>query len=78
MASHDPHHPDNLHTASTGLHPAIYLGLAGLCLWLIVSAWAFFGSRPVRGLFGRGRDRIFPDRLRHSVRDVARVAPQYA
>jgi hypothetical protein len=41
MASHDPHHLD---TASTGLHPAIYLGLVGLCLWLIVSAWAFFGS----------------------------------
>jgi len=40
MAYHDtPHHP-----VSDGLHPAIYVGLAVLALWFVVSAWAFFGS----------------------------------
>ena len=41
MAHHDAHHPV---TVSNGLHPAIYLGLAGFSLWLVVSAWVFFGS----------------------------------
>ena len=39
MAFHDDHHP-----VSDGLHPAIYVGLAGFSLWLVVSAWVFFGS----------------------------------
>ena len=42
MPDHDAHHPD---AASTGLHSAIYAALAGLCLWLVVSAWVFFGSQ---------------------------------
>jgi hypothetical protein len=29
---------------SNGLHPAIYAGLAVFSLWLVVSAWVFFGS----------------------------------
>src|SRR5690242_18402001 len=41
MADHDAHPRD---TVSNELHPAIYAGLAGLCLWLMVSAWVFFGS----------------------------------
>ena len=34
-----PHHP-----VSKGLHPEIYIGLAVLALWFVVSAWVFFGS----------------------------------
>ncbi len=41
MAHHDAHRPI---TVSNGLHPAIYAGLAGFSLWLVVSAWVFFGS----------------------------------
>jgi hypothetical protein len=44
MAYHDAHHHTD-HPVTDGLHPAIYLGLAGTCLWLIVSAWVFFGSQ---------------------------------
>jgi hypothetical protein len=43
MACHDVHH-DTHHPVSDGLHPAIYAGLAVLALWLVVSAWVFFGS----------------------------------
>jgi len=39
MAFHDDHHP-----VSDGLHPVIYVGLAVASLWLVVSAWVFFGS----------------------------------
>jgi hypothetical protein len=31
-------------TAFDDLHPVIYKALAGLALWLVVSAWVFFGS----------------------------------
>ena len=41
MAYRDVHHPV---TVSDGLHPAIYKALAGLSLWLVVSAWVFFGT----------------------------------
>jgi hypothetical protein len=43
MAHQDTHH-DVPYPISDGLHPAIYVGLAVLVLWLIVSAWVFFGS----------------------------------
>ena len=43
MSSHDTHH-DARHPVSDGLHPAIYAGIAILALWLMVSAWVFFGS----------------------------------
>jgi len=43
MAHHDTHH-DAHHPVSDGLHPAIYVGLAVLSLWLVISAWVFFGS----------------------------------
>jgi hypothetical protein len=43
MAYRDVRH-DSHHLVSNGLHPAIYAGLAGLSLWLVVSAWIFFGS----------------------------------
>jgi hypothetical protein len=39
MAYHDSRHP-----VSDDLHPAIYKALAGLALWLVISAWVFFGS----------------------------------
>jgi hypothetical protein len=41
MAHHDAHHP---RIVTDGLHPAIYIGLAGVSLWLVLSAWVFFGS----------------------------------
>ena len=40
MSYHEPHG-----TAFDDLHPAIYKALAGLALWLVVSAWVFFGSQ---------------------------------
>ena len=41
MTYHDArHHP----TVSNDLHLAIYIGLVGLSLWLVVSAWIFFGT----------------------------------
>ncbi len=43
MAYHDTHR-DASHVVTDGLHPAIYAGLAVLALWLVVSAWIFFGS----------------------------------
>jgi len=43
MAYHDTRH-DAHHVVTNGLHPAIYAGLAVLALWLVVSAWIFFGS----------------------------------
>ena len=43
MAYHDAHH-DSHHLVSDGLHPAIYAGLAVCSLWLVASAWVFFGS----------------------------------
>ena len=43
MAHPDIHH-DAHHPVSDGLHPAIYVGLAVLSLWLVISAWVFFGS----------------------------------
>jgi len=39
MAYRDAHHP-----TTDALHPAIYAGLAFAVLWLVVSAWIFFGS----------------------------------
>jgi hypothetical protein len=39
MAHHDAHHP-----VTDALHPAIYAGIAVLALWLMISAWIFFGS----------------------------------
>jgi hypothetical protein len=41
MANRDAHHPV---TVSDGLHPAIYKALAVASLWLVVSAWVFFGT----------------------------------
>jgi hypothetical protein len=41
MAYHDASHH---HHVSDGLHPVIYRGLAALALWMVVSAWIFFGS----------------------------------
>jgi hypothetical protein len=43
MAFPDAHH-DTHHLVTDGLHPWIYRGLAVLALWLMVSAWIFFGS----------------------------------
>lgn len=43
MAHHDARH--NSHLVSDGLHPAIYVGLVVLSLWLVFSAWVFFGSQ---------------------------------
>jgi hypothetical protein len=43
MAFPDAHH-DKHRLVTDGLHPAIYAALAVLSLWLIVSAWMFFGS----------------------------------
>ena len=43
MAYPDAHH-DTHHPVTDGLHPAIYVALAGFALWLMISAWIFFGS----------------------------------
>ena len=43
MAYPDAHHHTH-HPVTDGLHPAIYIALAALALWLMISAWAFFGS----------------------------------
>ncbi len=44
MAYHDTHrHSDR--PVTDGLHPAIYAGLAVFALWLVISAWIFFGSQ---------------------------------
>jgi len=42
VPDHDAYHPD---PASAELHSTIYVALAGLCVWLIASAWVFFGSQ---------------------------------
>jgi hypothetical protein len=34
---------------SSGLHPFVYWSIAGLTLWLVVSAWAFFDDGPYTG-----------------------------
>lgn len=44
MALPDAHH-DTHHPVTDGLHPAIYAGLAVSALWLLISAWVFFGSQ---------------------------------
>ncbi|HEY2135303.1 MAG TPA: hypothetical protein VGH49_05410 [Xanthobacteraceae bacterium] len=41
MTPIDTHHHG---LVSDGLHPVIYKALAGLALWLVVSAWLFFGG----------------------------------
>jgi hypothetical protein len=38
------YHAEPHGTAFDDLHPAIYKALAGLALWLVVSAWIFFGT----------------------------------